>query len=97
MVPLYTLVYITDILPMFIWNIAIVKVDIFLEELSVLKCENCFHLLFTVCNFMLSERLNFVSQWVRYSAAYLLDSHKSYLTWPADQQYFKKLTDLLRN
>ena len=80
MVLRYTLVYITDILPMFIQNIAVVKVEIFLEELSVLKCENCFHLRFTVCNFTLSVWLNFVSQSVLYSAAYLSDRHQIYLT-----------------
>ena len=35
MVPRYTLAYITDILPMFIRNIAIVKVEIFLKKHSV--------------------------------------------------------------
>ena len=39
MVLRYTLVYITDILPMFIRNIVIVKLEIFLEELLVLKRE----------------------------------------------------------
>ena len=82
MVPRYTLVYITDILPMFIRYITIVKMEIFLEELSVLKRENCFRLLFTVCNFMLSVLLKFVSQSVLYSGAYLSDHHKIYLTWP---------------
>ena len=65
---------------MFIRNIAIVKVEIFLEELSVLKRENCFRLLFTVCNLMLSIWLNFVSQSVLYSAAYLSYCPKIYLT-----------------
>ena len=82
---------------MFIGNFAIVKVEIFLEELSVLKRENCFRLLFTVCNLMLSVQLNFVSQSVLYSAAYLLDHHKIYLTQPADRPCLKKLIDLLRN
>ena len=37
-----TLIYITDMLPMFIRNIAILNVEIFHEELSVLKRENYF-------------------------------------------------------
>ena len=40
MVPQYTLVYITDILPMFIRKIAIIKGEILQEKLSVLKQEN---------------------------------------------------------
>ena len=76
----YTLVYITDILLVFIQNTAIIKEGIFLEELSVLKRENCFCLLFTVCNFMFSVRLNFVGRSVLYSSAYLSHRHQNYLT-----------------
>ena len=64
----------------FIQNTAIIKEGIFLEELSVLKRENCFCLLFTVCHFMFSVRLNFVGQSVLYSTAYLSDCHQNYLT-----------------
>ena len=46
MVPRYILVFITDVLPMFIRNIAIIKVEIFQEELLVLKWENGLSLLF---------------------------------------------------
>ena len=95
MVLWYTLVYITDILPMFIRNIVIVKVEIFLEELLVLKRENCLRLLFTVCNFMLRVRLNFVGQLVLYSGAYLSDRHQIYLTWLVDGWYFMNLIDLV--
>ena len=48
MVLRYTLVYITDILPMFIRNIVIVKLEIFLEELLVLKREIFLRLLFII-------------------------------------------------
>ena len=75
----YTLVYITDILLVFIQNTAIIKEGIFLEELSVLKRQNSFCLLFTVCNFMFCVRLNFVGQSVLYSSAYLSDRHQNYL------------------
>ena len=75
----YTLVYITDILLVFIQNTAIIKEVIFLKELSVLKRENCFCLLFTVCNFMFSIRLNSVGQSVLYPTAYLSDRHQNYL------------------
>ena len=67
---------------MFIRNAAIIKVEIFHEELPVLKRENCFRFLFAVCNFMLSIRLNFVSQSVLYSGTsvrYLSDRHQIYL------------------
>ena len=68
MVLRYTLVYITDILPMFIRNIVIVKLEIFLEELLVLKRE--FFFAFTFYNIlMLSVQLNFVSQSVLYCGA----------------------------
>ena len=73
MVLQYTLVYISDISLMFFQNIAIIKVAIFIEELLVLKWENCFCLLFMVCNFMVRVWLNFVSQLVLYSVAYLSD------------------------
>ena len=53
---------------------------IVLEELSVLKRENCFCLLPMVCNFMFSIQLNFVGQSVLYCSAYLLDRHQNYLT-----------------
>ena len=70
---------------------------IFLEELSVLKWENCFCLLLMECNFMFSAdlRLNFVGQSVLYSTAYLSDRYQNYLTRPADRRYFRKLIDLL--
>ena len=58
----YTLVYITDILPMFIRNIVILTAGIFHKELSVLTRENCFCLLLTVCYLMLSIQLNFVTE-----------------------------------
>ena len=54
--------------------------NFFLEELSVLKRETCFCLLFTVCNFMFIVQLNFVGQSVLYSTAYLSDRHQNYLT-----------------
>ena len=76
----YTLVYITDILLVFTQNTAIIKEGIFLEELPILKRENCFCLLFTVCKFMFSVRQNVVSQSVLYSSAYLSDRHQNYLT-----------------
>ena len=60
---------------MFIRITAILKVEIFHEELSVLKRENCFCLLFMVCNFMLSVQPNFASQSVLYS---LSDCHQIY-------------------
>ena len=44
------------------------------------KQENCFCLLFTICNFMFSVRLNFVGQSVLYSTAYLSDRRQNYLT-----------------
>ena len=47
--------------------------EIFLKELSVLKQENCFHRLCTVCNFMLSVWLYFVGQSILYSGANLPD------------------------
>ena len=47
---------------MFIRNIVIIKVEIFHEELLVLKRENCFCLLFMVCNFMFNVQLNFDGQ-----------------------------------
>ena len=44
---------------------------------------------------MLSERLNFIFKLALYSGAYSSDRYQIYLTWPADQQYFAKLIDLL--
>ena len=61
-VPRCTLVYITDVLPMYIRNVVIVMLGIFHEELSVSIRLNCFCLLSAVCYFILSVRLNFVGQ-----------------------------------
>ena len=69
MVPRYTLVYISDILPMFIQNIAIITAGIFHEELLVLTRENCYCLLLTIRYLLLSIGLNFVVQLVLYSGA----------------------------
>ena len=69
MVPRSTLVYLTDFLPMFIRNTAIITAGIFFEELSVLTQENCYWLLLTVCYLLLSVGLSFVVQSVLYSDA----------------------------
>ena len=70
------------IIYVYIQIVAIVMLRIFLEELSVLIQQNCFCLLFAVCNFSLSIQLNFVSQSVLYSRAYLSDCYQFYLTSP---------------
>ena len=60
----------TDILPMFIRNIAIITAEIFQEELLVLTRKKCFCLLSTVRYLMLSVQLSFVVLLVLYSGAY---------------------------
>ena len=75
----YALVYITDLLLMFIHNIAIIKLGIFPQRTFSFQAEKLFLFTIYVCNFMFSVRLNFVSQLVLYYGAYLSDRHQNYL------------------
>ena len=61
-VPRCTFVYITNIMPMYIRNFAIVMLGIFPRRAFSIDTIKLFCLLFAVCNYILNVQLNFVGQ-----------------------------------